>query len=134
MKYCPSCKTNKDLSAFRQDRSRKDGKQVVCTDCLKLRQKEAYHRKYKNRVKDRRQSTGKLIKEYKQDLRCEVCGETEIVCLDFHHRDESEKSFGISNSWARGWTSILSEIQKCICVCANCHRKIHAGIIDINKV
>jgi predicted HNH restriction endonuclease len=25
----------------------------------------------------------------------------------------------------------MKEIEKCVCVCANCHRKIHAGIINL---
>ena len=29
--------------------------------------------------------------------------------------------------------NLLKEIKKCVCLCANCHRKVHAGIIDLNK-
>ena len=29
---------------------------------------------------------------------------------------------------------VLAELAKCICVCENCHRKIHAGLISILAV
>ena len=31
----------------------------------------------------------------------------------------------------REWLS--QEIAKCVCLCANCHRKVHAGLIDLNN-
>jgi predicted HNH restriction endonuclease len=32
------------------------------------------------------------------------------------------------------WNSARKEIQKCILVCANCHREIHAGLIDLDSL
>ena len=54
-----------------------------------------------------------------------------IAALDFHHVDESSKSFGLSqNGLTRSWEKTEHELQKCILVCANCHREIHAGILQ----
>ena len=33
------------------------------------------------------------LKEYKDTLRCETCGENHPACLDFHHVDPGEKKF-----------------------------------------
>jgi predicted HNH restriction endonuclease len=27
--------------------------------------------------------------------------------------------------------AVLEELEKCICVCENCHRKIHGGLITL---
>jgi predicted HNH restriction endonuclease len=54
--------------------------------------------------------------------------------LDFHHRDPKQKSFGLSvRGLTRSWEKIQKELDKCILVCANCHREIHAGITQPPK-
>ncbi len=54
------------------------------------------------------------------------CGEARAVCLDFHHRDPDTKKFALSDAETRSIANIDREIKKCILVCANCHRVIHA--------
>lgn len=60
---------------------------------------------------------------------CQVCGETEPACMDFHHIDPSQKeadvNYMIKNKWSK--TRIATELVKCVPLCANCHRKHHAG-------
>ena len=60
-------------------------------------------------------------------LSCEICGESRTPCLDFHHKDPSSKEFGfgkaVSHFMPRG--KILKEIEKCVVLCANCHRMEH---------
>lgn len=48
--------------------------------------------------------------------------------LEFHHVDPTTKEFGItdSNSVTKALDKQLVEMKKCILVCANCHRGIHA--------
>ena len=62
--------------------------------------------------------------------RCCICGYDWCeTALDFHHRDEKEKSFGISaKGYTRSWHAIQTELEKCILLCANCHRELHAGM------
>lgn len=64
---------------------------------------------------------------------CALCPETEIVCLDFHHLDPSTKSFDVSQSarQKKNEVEIQAEIRKCAVLCANCHRKLHAGAISL---
>jgi hypothetical protein len=60
------------------------------------------------------------------DKSCERCGESDVACLDWHHTDPSEKEHPVS--WLmknRSRKAILEEIDKCICLCSNCHRKLH---------
>lgn len=54
--------------------------------------------------------------------------------LEFHHLDPKEKEFNLGlNGVTRSWEKNKKELDKCVLVCANCHREIHAGIIDINN-
>lgn len=64
--------------------------------------------------------------EIKSKLKCERCGENHPATLDFHHVDEAEKEIEVSAAVFRGnKKKILAEIEKCIVLCANCHRKHH---------
>jgi len=65
--------------------------------------------------------------------KCQICGyEKCISALDFHHIDEKTKSFDLSTrGLTRSWEKIKNEIEKCILVCSNCHREIHAGLVKL---
>lgn len=55
---------------------------------------------------------------------CKSCDEKDLCCLEFHHT--KNKSFNISDAiWRFGLSKLKSEINKCIILCSNCHRKIH---------
>jgi hypothetical protein len=58
---------------------------------------------------------------------CQKCGYNKCIsALDFHHIEPQHKDFGISHKGlTRSWEAIKKEIDKCILVCANCHREIH---------
>lgn len=60
-------------------------------------------------------------------LACTECGENHPACLDFHHVDPSTKDKAVSHMLAKKYSKkrILSEVEKCIVLCANCHRKHH---------
>jgi hypothetical protein len=52
------------------------------------------------------------------------CGESDIIVLEFDHRDPSNKRAkisGILGSWR--WDAIMTEIEKCDVRCANDHRR-----------
>ena len=66
-------------------------------------------------------------KNLKKTLSCCVCGENEPECLDFHHIDSSEKDFILSEIKRESIGRMKNELNKCACLCANCHRKHHAG-------
>lgn len=59
--------------------------------------------------------------------KCIKCKTDNIFVLEFHHRNEKEKEFGIS--WASGltkrWDNICQEIKKCDLLCSNCHAEYH---------
>lgn len=62
--------------------------------------------------------------EYKGG-KCELCNyDKNISALEFHHLNPAEKDFTISG-FKCGWDDLKRELDKCIMVCANCHREIH---------
>lgn len=137
MKQCTFCNSKKSLDLFNKNKKRKDGLQNICRDCSKKYAKSHYEAnkdQEKNRIYSRRQELIDRFNEYKSQLSCTMCGETEVCCLDFHHNDPNDKDFTIAIAAKSGysWERLLSEIQKCTVVCANCHRKIHAGLLEIN--
>jgi ribosomal protein L44E len=52
-----------------------------------------------------------------------------LSLYEFHHKDATTKDFGISEDGIlRSWASIVAELAKCVMLCANCHREVHAGV------
>jgi len=80
-------------------------------------------------VQKRRKKVRQMAVEYKGG-RCERCGYTKCIdALEFHHTDPSGKDFSISDKgYTRGWNKVKKELDKCVLVCANCHREIHAEV------
>lgn len=60
---------------------------------------------------------------------CQQCGEMDPACLDFHHLNPEEKSFNVGGlkGGLHNPEKVREEIAKCVVLCANCHRKLHAG-------
>lgn len=73
--------------------------------------------------------------EYK-GFKCECCGYDKCeVALEFHHLNPLEKDFNISDRNIKlNWEDIKKELDKCILVCSNCHREIHAGARNPKEV
>lgn len=62
--------------------------------------------------------------------KCEICGYNKCHgALDFHHLDPSQKDFNISDSNVyKNLDKLKEEVDKCILVCANCHRELHYNV------
>jgi hypothetical protein len=98
----------------------------------KFQEDQIYKQKHLKRVKLNDEKYTKLRKDVLSDFRkngCSFCSEKEPCCMDAHH--VSNKKFNIGEMVARKFSviKIKIELEKCICVCKNCHAKIHAGLI-----
>ena len=79
------------------------------------------------RVRDSRQRLKAKLVEYKGG-KCEICGYSKCIdALDFHHLNPEEKQFNLSSAKV-SFEKAKKEVDKCILVCANCHREIHYTI------
>ena len=78
-------------------------------------------------VHKRRKKIRQMAIEYKGN-KCSVCGYDRCVeALEFHHANSSGKDFSISEKgYTRSWDRVQEELDKCMLLCANCHREFHA--------
>lgn len=72
-----------------------------------------------------------LIKQWALEYhgnKCSICGYNKCDdALEFHHKNPQEKDFALSDrNLILDWTEIKKELDKCILVCANCHRELHS--------
>jgi len=76
-------------------------------------------------VKRQREKKRERYLEIKRQYSCEICGEKDPVCLEFHHVDPKTKEAAIAVAAGWGLERLKREIAKCRPLCANCHRKLH---------
>lgn len=137
MKFCTRCMTNRPLSDFHKNSRNKDGLQINCKPCRKVIDKISYEKnEYRRKsIKDRRiriKSDNQIfMRRYKRFCGCHFCNEREPIALDLHHTDPEEKDMNPSNAISYSREYLKQEIRKCVVLCANCHRKVHAGILEI---
>lgn len=121
MKTCSTCSYEKNLEDFYSHKLTSDGKDSICKECRK-----AISKKQKAKMKE-------LIESIKKESKCIRCGEDEPVALDFHHLgDDKQFNIGQAVTDGHGMQKILDEIEKCVVLCANCHRKLHAGLFILD--
>jgi hypothetical protein len=147
MKKCTKCGEQKNLNEFPVNgKSKKTSLPIMRTQCkacvaersrlwrvehpgyAKAYMQEYIKTNYKQmvgRMKEKKQE----IAEWKRSRGCTVCGETEPWVLDMHHLDPSSKETNSATSATL--KAFLKEADKCILLCSNCHRKVHAGILTI---
>lgn len=60
--------------------------------------------------------------------KCNRCGYKSCAAVyDFHHKDPTKKDF----EWGKyrtSWERLKTELEKCMLLCANCHREVHDEI------
>lgn len=128
MKQCLKCKETKPLSLFFKRKAAKDGYHYYCKSCANIackqvRTADQWVVKWREIRKKRRER----LNEIKRQFVCLVCKESAVECLDFHHLDGTTREASVSNLVYSSLESILEEIDKCVVLCSNCHRKHHAG-------
>lgn len=86
-----------------------------------------------NYIKNYRQRTKQKLVDL-MGGKCQSCGYDKCInALEFHHTDPTKKDFAISSAGLMNWDKTFSEAQKCILICANCHREIHCGVRECPK-
>ena len=113
-KKCSKCGVEKPLTEYHKNGFDSKGNQKYrgyCKTCANKLETERYWKK-RNFIDNQRHA-------------CEKCGETRIHVLDFHHINPDEKNFTIGALKKGSEEILLAEIQKCVCLCANCHRDFH---------
>lgn len=99
---------------------RLDNPKIMKYRCCKCLSEAVQRRRVKLKV---------LSIEYKGG-KCERCGYDKCsAALEFHHTDPTQKDFGIAASGhTKSFEKIKVELDKCIMLCANCHREEHVRL------
>lgn len=143
-KICTKCKQEKLLEEFYFKNKEKNIKNSRCKICCEQsRNSKKHYQEYKDnyilRNKVRRENLIKTnvpkLLDYYKTHNCVDCGESDPIVLEFDHLIQKDKKYGISNMLGNyHWDKILSEIEKCEVVCANCHKRRTAKQFDWYKL
>lgn len=137
MKTCSKCKVPKDLSEFNKSSKKKDGLHNYCRLCSNLKSKQAYKSGKSKHIEQVKKNVARYVQENKNFLNelkligCSCCPEKEPSCLQFHHLDSTSKEANVTDLLKYSRERLIKELNKCALVCANCHCKIHAGVINV---
>jgi hypothetical protein len=131
VRRCYDCGEWKPLASFAFANQAKRTRQGRCRACHAryrrghyLRNRPAYIKREVARIRRYREENRALLREYLRAHPCVDCGETDIVVLQFDHRDPRTRVDYIGMLISRKpWRLILPEIAKCDVRCANCHRR-----------
>lgn len=136
MKQCTVCKEQKPFDQFYKCARRADGYASGCKKCCNRSHNRSRSRKiehYREVQKARQNRWAQQFKLWKEQQKCLVCHENDIVCLDLHHLDPSQKDRNVSDAvWRWSHQTLMTEVAKCVVLCASCHRKLHAGRFTID--
>ena len=136
MKTCTSCKQTKNVEDFNIRNKITQQRQAQCRDCQKAAMKRSYNNKkaqYISKVQDRTKFYYEQYVNWKDNVYCVECGESHRSCIELHHLDPSTKEGNPSSLFsAVGKKKFREELQKCVILCANCHRKAHDNVLVVN--
>lgn len=143
MKICGGCNLEKSFSEFPPNSSKKDGLNRLCRECYNNYQKSWYkknsslHKSRTRKVKKQQiVSARNFVINFLKENPCVICGEDDIVVLEFDHTNPENKEFSISRMISSGMSilRIQKEISKCQVMCANCHRRKTANQFSWYKI
>jgi hypothetical protein len=93
---------------------------IICSNC---------HRTYHYTGRYMRNKKGLLVYGIKSQSKCLYCNCSNIECLDFHHTENNKEDHigAMIRDKRVSMEQIETEIKKCIILCSNCHRILHAN-------
>ena len=138
-KICTRCKKEFPIEVFKIKNKYNGLRVAECPECNKLSKRECYHKhfeenkeKFRSKNKEFRKNRNEFVNQ-KKSSGCIICEEKNVSCLDFHHIDN--KKYNISSKKSDiSIPEIEKEIDKCVILCANCHRKLHYYNLTIDEL
>lgn len=116
---------NKLAYKIRQQRYKDNNREKINSKQAEYRsENKKQHRAYS---KNRRNKIREQYDEYMKDKYCQTCGYNDPRSLVWHHLDPLTKKAGVVQLVGKkhGWNTVMAEINKCACLCHNCHNILH---------
>ena len=98
------------------------------------KEKTAYNKQYnednKKEVVNKRYKRNLEIFEYKggECAHCKIREPDQLEIYDYHHVDPSTKLHPVCRIMQGPIERLIAEVDKCLLLCSNCHRKEHARL------
>ena len=114
-KICTKCGIEKSIEDFHWRSKSAGTRRSECKEC--------HNKQVKSRYKDNKEQIN-LLKKGKS---CEKCGYNKcIIALDYHHINPNSKLDTVARlSTHSNIETAIAETNKCVLLCANCHREFH---------
>ena len=116
-KQCTDCRERKPLVDFYKSSTHSFGVMCYCKSCFNNRAIQ----RWINRKIDAIKYKGSQCQRCKLHLK-----NSHYAVFEFHHTDPIEKESNWTKLRLKSWTAIKKELDKCLLLCANCHRIIHS--------
>ena len=121
MKTCKICNIEKPLTDFpssgfytRNDGTKGKSYKPECKPCLVNKQSQRY---------------SALWNKY-FECKCSRCGYDKCQsALELHHLNGEDKDFTFASRYSISESRFAEESKKCVVLCANCHRELHAELM-----
>lgn len=143
IKQCTKCGikafNEEGLELFNKDKRLPYGRTSICKKCCAIK-----HNKWMRDNRDKLNNWRRIDFKNKQEklasyiggIKCNKCGFTHstFAPFDFHHIDPSTKDVSISDAINRSWNNLVKEVDKCILLCATCHRLEHERLRNDSSI
>lgn len=133
-KPCAKCGEEKPLTDFAKDNTKTLGVSSSCKDCRNAHKRDQYQadksnderrKRFADKVRRRNNAEKDKAVRYKGG-KCVSCGVAYPSCVfDFHHVDPLTKEGNLRDLLRKGFDAAKDELDKCVLLCANCHRLHH---------
>ena len=126
MKKCSGCKIYKESNCYHINKNRSDGLQSFCKSCNTVWVRKRYLRDkkyYDKKNKETKVRNQQFLLDHLLLHPCIDCGERDPVVLEFDHINKKTKNVTYMAEKMYCIKRIISEIDKCVIRCANCHRR-----------
>lgn len=140
-RVCSKCAKRLQLQDFVVNKSCIEGHTQICKTCNNTAQNTRAKNNPNtsiNRLKASNKAKAitrsKLLAYHDNELICVDCNYTSTIpdVFDYHHINPDEKLYEISSILDYKWETVKNEVDKCVLLCANCHRIRHYKIKENN--
>lgn len=126
-KFCPKCLQQKQITDYNKNKNKKSGYHNICRECMKIISKRHYREDKQKHIGLVKKNQAKYIKRNQEFIinyllknPCILCGEKDILVLEFDHQENKEYNLCYMTR-NHSIEMIKNEISKCQVLCRHCH-------------